>query len=54
LSQAVGDSEERQRLLAEATATIDYIAEHIGDPQLRATFLNMPAVREVLGATAST
>jgi len=53
LSQAVTDNEERQRLLGQAQATIGYIAEHIGDPQLQATFLNTPAVREVLGTTAS-
>ena len=51
LSQVVADSKERQRLLAEAGATIDYIAEHIGDPQLRASFLNTPAVQAVLQAT---
>jgi class 3 adenylate cyclase/tetratricopeptide (TPR) repeat protein len=50
LSQAAADSEERQRLLAEAQATIGYIAEHIGDSQLRATFLDTPPIRAVLQA----
>jgi predicted ATPase/class 3 adenylate cyclase len=53
LSQAVTDNEERQCLLGQAQATIGYIAERIGDPQLQATFLNMPTVQEVLGTTAS-
>ena len=50
LSQAVTDNEERQRLLGQAQATIGYIAERIGDPQLRASFLNTPPVRAVLQA----
>ena len=45
LSQAIADSEERQRWLGQAQATIGYIAEHIGDPQLRASFLNTPPCR---------
>jgi tetratricopeptide (TPR) repeat protein len=53
LSQAVTDNEERQRLLGQAQATLGHIAEHIGDPQLQATFVNIRAVREVLGTTAS-
>jgi hypothetical protein len=51
LSQAVTGEGERQRLLGQAQATIGYIAEHIGDPQLRATFLNTPPVQAVLLAT---
>jgi len=53
LSQAVTDSEERQRLLGQAQATIGYIAEHIGDPQLLATFLNTPPVQAVLEPIAN-
>jgi class 3 adenylate cyclase/tetratricopeptide (TPR) repeat protein len=52
LSQVATDNLERQWLLAQAQATIHYIAEQIGDPQLQATFLNTPPVQAVLQAIA--
>ena len=43
-----GDPTAAESLRQEAHAVIDYIAEHIGSPELRASFLATKSVREVL------
>jgi class 3 adenylate cyclase/tetratricopeptide (TPR) repeat protein len=43
-----GDREKARALRQEAGAIIRYIAEHIHEPELRASFLNLPHVRAVL------
>ena len=43
-----GDSAAAEKLITEARENIFYIADHIGDEDLRTTFLEQPEVREVI------
>jgi tetratricopeptide (TPR) repeat protein len=47
LSQPHTDPSEAERLRQQAQEIIQSIADHIGNPELRASFLNLPHVQEV-------
>jgi hypothetical protein len=49
LSQLEDSPAEAQRLCREARAIVADIADHTGAPELRASFLQRPEVRELLG-----
>jgi tetratricopeptide (TPR) repeat protein len=43
-----GNQAEAQTLRQEARLAVEFIADHVGSPGLRASFLNLPQVRAVL------
>ena len=51
LEQSRGDANTAATLWREARAAVDFIADHAGSPELRASFLGRPAVIEVIAAT---
>lgn len=46
-----GNAAETDGLRRQAREIVEYIADHAGTPELRASFLNVPAVRAVWGGT---
>ncbi len=50
IEQARGNALEAYKLRAQAREIINYIAAHISQPELRASFLNLPRVRQVIAA----
>jgi len=47
LEARCGNAAESQTLRGQAREIVDYIADHTGTPELRASFLNLPDVRKV-------
>jgi hypothetical protein len=50
LSQLETDPTEVECLRRQAWQIVEYIANHIGTPELRASFLNLPQVKAALSA----
>jgi hypothetical protein len=47
LAQIEVDADQAAQLRREAQAIVTYIADYISDAELRASFLNLPAVRSI-------
>ena len=47
LERRRGNMDEVENTLAEARENLAYIVDHIGDPELKSTFLDQPDVRMV-------
>jgi tetratricopeptide (TPR) repeat protein len=47
------DAQAAETYRKEGQEVVDYITDHIRDPQLRASFLNLPAVRRLTGSPIS-